>query len=224
MCGRFTQAQIAELDREIFKLLELPDLEPKYNIAPTEDAAVIRERAEGGRNLDLLRWGLIPSWANDPSIGNRLINARAESVTQKAAFRDAFHARRALVPVDGFYEWEKTPHGRQPYYIRVRGGEVYTLAGLWEHFESRETGPVESFTIITTDSNELVRPIHDRMPVILPQEAYDAWLDPANQDVKGLKGLLRPFPADEMDMYPVSRYVNKPQNKDAECVQPVELP
>lgn len=224
MCGRFTQAQIAELDREIFKLLEVPALEPKYNIAPTEDAAVIRERAEGGRSLDLLRWGLIPSWADDPSIGNRLINARAESVTQKAAFRDAFHARRCLVPVDGFYEWEKTPQGRQPYYIRVRGGEVYALAGLWEHSESRETGPIESFTIVTTDSNELVRPIHDRMPVILPQEAYDAWLDPANQDIRGLKGLLRPFPGDEMDMYPVSRYVNKPQNKDRECVQPVELP
>lgn len=223
MCGRFTQAEIAELDREIFKLLEVPDLAPRYNIAPTEDAAVIREHAEGGRSLSPLRWGLIPSWTDDPSMGNRLINARAESVRLKPAFRDAFHARRCLIPVDGFYEWTKTPQGRQPYYIRVRGGEVYALAGLWEHYESDTTGPVESFTIITTDANELVNAIHDRMPVILPAEAYDAWLDPANQGAKGLEDLLRPFPSDAMDIYPVSRYVNKPQNKGPECVRRVAL-
>lgn len=223
MCGRFTQAEIAELDREIFKLLEVPDLEPRYNIAPTEDAAVIQTHRDGVRRVALLRWGLIPSWADDPSIGNRLINARAESLARKPSFRDAFLARRCLVPADGFYEWDKTPHGKQPYYLRVRGGEVFALAGLWEHHESRVTGPINSFTVITTDANDLVRPIHDRMPVILPRESYDAWLDPDNHDTKGLTQLLRPFPPEEMDMYPVSRFVNKPANKGPECVQRVEV-
>lgn len=219
MCGRFTQADIAELDRAIFKLLDVPALEPKYNIAPTEEAAVIREEAGGTRSLEQLRWGLVPSWAEHPSIGNRLINARSESVTQKPAFRDAFHARRCLVPADGFYEWAKTPTGRQPYYIRVHGGEVFALAGLWEYYEG-EGGPIESFTIITTDTNDLVRPVHDRMPVILAPADYDAWLDPANPDYRGLRALLRPYPAGDMDMVPVSRYVNKPQNKGPECVEP----
>lgn len=223
MCGRFSQAEIAALDREVFKLLEVPHLEPKYNIAPTEPAAVIREHADDGRRLELLRWGLIPGWADDPAIGNRLINARAESVTRKAAFRDAFVARRCLIPADGFYEWRKTPQGKQPYYVRARTG-LLAFAGLWEYFESRQTGPVESFTIITTDANDLVRPIHDRMPVILPPEAYDRWLDPTNHDTETLSALLVPAPADMMDMHPVSRYVNSPHNKGRECVEPLEAP
>lgn len=223
MCGRFTQAQIAELDREIFKLLEVPNLEPRYNLAPTEPAAAVREHADGGRSLDLLRWGLIPSWADNPSIGNRLINARAESVHTKPAFREAFVARRCLVPADGFYEWRHTGSGKQPYYIYPLGGGVMAFAGLWEHYAAAAQGPIESFTIITTDANDLVRPIHDRMPVVLPVEAYDEWLDPTRTDIRALRQFLQPYPSAGLELYPVSRYVNSPHHKGAECVEPVTV-
>ncbi len=230
MCGRFTQAQIAELDREIFKLLGVPPLEPRYNIAPTEEAAVVRAAGAAGaageasnRRLDLLRWGLIPSGASDPAIGNRLINARAETVAQKPSFRSAFKYRRCLVPADGFYEWQKTQHGKQPYSVRMAAAEVFALAGLWERWEGAAGGAVESFTIITTTPNELVERLHDRMPVILRPDEFDRWLDPHYRDTSALHRLLRPYPANEMTAHPVSRYVNKPENKGPECIDPIEL-
>jgi len=222
MCGRFSQAQIAELDREIARLLEAPPLEPRYNVAPTQDAAVVRERPDGDRVVQLLRWGLIPRWAKDPAIGNRLINARAETAAEKPAFKTPFQRHRCLVPVGGFYEWQKTGKAKQPYFIRRSDGRPLLLAGLWDRWEGEADGPVDSFTILTTEPNELVAPIHNRMPVILGRGDFDAWLDPANRDVAALRAMLRPFAAGEMTAYPVSRYVNSPQHEGPECVSPVE--
>jgi putative SOS response-associated peptidase YedK len=223
MCGRFSQAQIAELDREIARLLEAPPLEPRYNVAPTQDAAVVRERPDGGdRMVHLLRWGLIPRWARDPAIGNRMINARSETASEKPAFKTPFLRQRCLVPVGGFYEWQKTGGAKQPYFIRRHDGRPLLLAGLWDRWEGGPEEPVDSFTILTTEPNEVVAPIHNRMPVILPREHHDAWLDPANRDVTALRALLWPFAAGEMTAYPVSRYVNSPKNEGPECVSPAD--
>lgn len=224
MCGRFSQAQIAALDREIFKLLSAPAFEPRYNLAPTDDAAVVRASRSRGRELVPLRWGLIPSWAKDPAIGNRMINARAETLAEKPAFRDAYRMRRCLVPADGFYEWQKVPSGKQPYYVRVDGGRIFAFAGLWERWRDRATGDErETFTIITTEPNELLAPIHNRMPVIVGPDDYDRWLDPENEGASDLADILAPFPPERMSAYPVSRYVSKPGNEGPECVEPIEL-
>lgn len=222
MCGRFTQAQIAELDREIFKLLEMPALEPRYNIAPTQDAGVIRQRPNGERVMHLLRWGLIPAWAKDPAIGNRMINARAETATTKPAFEKPFRRQRCVVPVDGFYEWKKTKEGKQPFYICRRDGGPLAFAGLWDRWQGPSDDAVDSFTILTTTPNALVAPIHNRMPVILASHTIDDWLDTARRDVEQLQELLRPYPEEEMTAYPVSRYVNKPSNEGPECVTPAQ--
>ena len=224
MCGRFTQAQIAELDREVFKLLSLPPVPTRYNIAPSQNAAAVRENPKtGNRNIGPLRWGLIPYWAKDPSIGNRLINARGETLTEKPAFKAAFQHRRCLIPADGFYEWQKIGKRKQPHYIRKADGGVFAFAGLWERWSDQSHEPIETFTIITTQPNTLLAPIHNRMPVILPEARYDEWLDPANHDLDSLQVLLEPYPASEMDAYPVSTFVNSPHNEGPECVRPVEL-
>jgi putative SOS response-associated peptidase YedK len=220
MCGRFTQAQIAELDREVFRLLELPVLEPRYNIAPTQDVAVIRQRPSGERVMHFLRWGLIPSWASDPAIGNRMINARAETVHSKRAFEKPFRRQRCLIPADGFYEWKKTAEGKQPFYIHRRDGKPFAFAGLWDRWRDSSHGDVDSFTIITTTPNALLAPIHDRMPAILPSHSFDAWLDGTNRDPERLGALLGPYPEEELATYSVSRYVNKPSNEGPECVSP----
>ncbi len=224
MCGRFTQAQIAELDREVFKLLSVPRLPPRYNVAPTQDVAVVREGGRGkGRSVDLVRWGLIPAWAKDPTIGSRLINARAETLAVKPAFESAFRYRRCLIPSDGFYEWEKTPRGKQPHYIRMRDGRVFAYAGLWERWEDPGHDPIETCTIITTDANELVAPIHDRMPAIVRPERYDEWLDPAHRDPRSLRPLLTAYPAEEMASHPVSTYVNRPEHDGPACIEPIQV-
>lgn len=220
MCGRFSQADLAALDREIFKLLEVVSVPARYNVAPGQPAAVIRDTG-AGRRLELLRWGLIPSWAHDPKIGFRTINARRESLATKPAFRDAFRYRRCLVPVDGFYEWRKTPHGKEPYFVRSQSGEPLLLAGLWDRWLSHDEGPVETFTIITTPPNALIAPLHDRMPAILRPEVWDRWLDPAEQQVARLEPLLEPFPADGLTAYRVSTYVNDANHEGARCIEPV---
>ncbi len=223
MCGRFSQAQIAELDREVFELLSVPRLEPRYNIAPTQDAAVVRVGSTQEREMVPLRWGLIPAWAKDPTIGNRMINARAETLAEKPAFKDAFAERRCLVPADGFYEWEKLRDRKQPHYVRVGGGQVFAFAGLWERWWDRASGEQrETFTIVTTEPNALLRPIHNRMPVIIAPESYGRWLDPETRDPESLADLLVPYPPERMSAYPVSTYVNKPDNEGPECVQPVD--
>jgi putative SOS response-associated peptidase YedK len=220
MCGRFSQAQIAELDREVFRLLEMPALEPRYNIAPTQDVGVVRERRNGERVLQLLRWGLIPSWAKDPAIGNRMINARAETLAAKPAFKRPFARQRCLVPADGFYEWKRTGGAKQPYYIRREDGRPMAFAGVWDRWRSDGDATVDSFTIVTTTPNDLVAPIHNRMPAILLPDGYDMWLDPENHDVDDLSSLLGPYPAEDMTAYPVSRFVNNPRNEGPECVSP----
>jgi len=167
-----------------------------------------------------MRWGLIPSWETDPAIGNRLANARSESVLEKPAFRAAMRRRRCLIPADGFYEWKKNGRNKQPYLIGLRDGRLFAFAGLWEAWEGADHSYVESCTILTTTPNELMAPIHDRMPVILPAEAYGPWLDPAVPPAEVL-AWLRPLPADQMTAYPVSTLVNNPRNDRPECVAPL---
>ena len=222
MCGRFTlRTNSASLVEQFGG--ELPfDLPLRYNIAPTQSGGH-RANRTGGRSVGSGRWcvgDLIPSWAKDASIGNRMINARAETIADKPAFRTALRRRRCLVPADGYYEWQKTGKSKQPYYIRLRDDRPFAMAGLWERWINPETGePIETCTIITTDANELTRPIHDRMPVILNAADYDLWLDPQTQNPDPLRSLLRPFDVQAMRADPVDTYVNSPRNDDPRCIQ-----
>lgn len=220
MCGRFTLTQSAETIAEIFDLSEVPQFVPGYNIAPTQPVPVIR--AKETRQFDYLYWGLIPSWSKDPSIGTRLINARSETVTEKPSFRTAFKRRRCLIVADGFYEWRRVGSKKQPYYFRLKNGQPFGFAGLWEHWQSPEGDEVESCTILTTAANDLVHPVHDRMPVILHSSDYDSWLDPAGQATDQISTLLRPYPEAEMDAYPVSNKVNNARNDSPDCIAPLE--
>jgi len=192
---------------------------PLFNIAPTQTVAAVRAGTGGERELCQLRWGLIPSWADDAAIGSRLINARAETVATKPAFRQAFKSRRCLVVANGFYEWQKTGRRKQPFYIRLKDDRPFGFAGVWERW-SKAGQPVESCTIITTEANELVSPIHDRMPVIVPPEAYDLWLSPDTAEIERLQSLLRPYRAGEMTAYPVGTQVNGPSYSAPDCIRP----
>ena len=221
MCGRFTLRARPDAIAAEFGLADVPLLEPRYNIAPTQAVATVRlDRETGTRRLDLMRWGLVPSWADDPAIGNRLINARAETVAEKPAYRSAFKTRRCLIVADGFYEWMQIDGRKQPYHIRFQDDRPFAFAGLWESWRGAACA-FESCAVITGEPNELVRPIHDRMPVILRREDYDRWLDPAVTDAAMLGGLLVPYPAAEMVAYPVSTMVNAPDNDRPECVRPL---
>jgi len=205
---------------EVFGLDDVPELSPRFNIAPTQAVAAVRARADGGRELVALTWGLIPSWSKDRTIGSRMINARAETVGEKPAFRAALRARRCLVLADGFYEWQKLGTRKQPHHIRMRDGRPFAFAGLWERWTPAEGDPVESCTIITTLPNEVVAPIHDRMPAILAPADLDRWLDPGARDPAAVAALLRPYPAGDMTAYPVSLRVNSPGADDPSCVVP----
>ena len=186
MCGRYTLITAPDVLRRQFDLEEIPLLFSRYNVAPTQQVAAVRRAAAGaGRELVFLRWGLIPSWAEDTTIGNRLLNARADTVADKPSFRSAFRSRRCLVLADGFFEWQTEGGRKQPFYFRARGGEAFAIAGLWERW-SRGGEAVESCTLITTEANDLVRPSHDRMPAILSRGDYEAWLDPAIQDAPAI--------------------------------------
>jgi len=220
MCARFTIRKPKNIPGELHPDVVEADLtQARFNVAPTQTIPVllIRERQ---RMLVDCRWGLIPSWASDPAIGSRLINARAETLADKPSFRRAFHAQRCLIPADGFYEWQATDNGRQPVYIQVRQGELFTLAGLYEIWQPQGRQPLRTCTIITTTPNELIRPIHDRMPVILPASCRDSWLDPELTDVIELGKMLQPFDAALMNTYPVTRQVNSPANNDQRCIEP----
>ena len=220
MCGRFTLGATAATLAAQFDLANVPTWTPRYNIAPTQEVLVVLQPSpQANREARLHRWGLIPPWAKDPSIGNRMINARAETVATKPAFRRAFKERRCLLLADGLYEWQRQERRKQPFYIRLRGGRPFAFAGLWEHWEGSEGMAIQSCTILTTTSNEVVGRIHDRMPVILNPTDYDRWLDPSIQEPEVLKPLLRPYPADEMMAYPVSTRVNNPANDSPECVE-----
>jgi putative SOS response-associated peptidase YedK len=226
MCGRYVLTSDARKLAEVFGVEVMAHLEPRYNIAPSQPIPAVRiDRDSGRRTLDLLRWGLVPRWADDPSIGNRMINARAESAATKPAYRAAMKYRRCLIPADAFYEWKKLSTGRkQPHLIKHADDEPFAFAGLWEHWQDANGNELESATILTTDANELLAPLHDRMPVILPAEQYDAWLDPANQDSQTMAKWLKPYPAELMIDYPVSNRVNSPKYDDAQCLAPADGP
>lgn len=219
MCGRFTRTlPMPEIARE-FEVSDVSaDLDPSYNIAPTQQVAVVID--EGVRRLVPVQWGLVPSWAKDPSVGNKMINARAETITEKASYRNAFKKRRCLVVADGFYEWQKTGDGKRPIYIRLKSGKPFGFAGLYEVWEPPEGEALTTCTIITTEANELMKPIHDRMPVIVPKEKQDLWLDPGVKDQESLLDLLKPYPAVDLEAYPVSRRVNSPANNSPDCIKP----
>lgn len=221
MCGRFTlRTPAADLAR-LFHL-PVPELPPRYNIAPTQDVAAIRSDARGEhREFALLRWGLVPFWADDPKIGYKTINARAETVAVKPAFRSAFSKRRCLILADGFYEWEQAAQGKQPYLIHRQDDRPFAMAGLWEHWEKGER-LIESCTIIVTEANDLLAPIHDRMPVIVSPDDYDLWLDPASGDRGKLQQLLQPADSRGWERYPVSTVVNNARHETADCIRPVE--
>ena len=219
MCGRFTLQIPAELLAEIFGLSEPPAIPARYNIAPTQQVAVIRQIAAGGNRLDFLRWGLIPSWAKDPSIGSRMINARSETIDEKPSFRAAFKARRCLVLASGFYEWEEVAGKKVPRYLRLKGGAPMVLAGLWESWRAPDGENIESCTILTTTANSLIEPLHDRMPVILKPEDFALWLD-RNTGSGELKGLCQPYPAEGMEGWTVSTLANSPKYDAPDLIVP----
>lgn len=223
MCGRFSQSKLAEAIAQAFDVANVPSLTPRYNIAPTQSVGtVLQTQEDAKRQFRMLHWGLIPSWAKDPKMGARLINARAETVAEKPAFRSAFKQRRCLIIADGFYEWQQQGKKKQPFYCRMNDGHPFAFAGLWEHWEGAEGEVIDSCTIVTTEANELMHPIHDRMPVILAPKDYDLWLDPKAQKSDLLQPLLHPYSSQEMTAYPVSTQVNKPSNDCPECIKSLE--
>ena len=219
MCGRFTLFEADKILSKEFGVSGIPSLSPRYNIAPSQPVAAVRASPTGtGREIALLRWGLIPSWSKDPAIGNRLINARAETAREKPSFRNAIRKHRCLIPTNGFYEWQRLERGKQPYFVRMRDERLFAFAGLWDRWESPDEGVIETCTILTTAANAVLAPIHDRMPVILPSTEYDRWLGTALQDPDTLAPLLVPFPPDDMLAFPVSTRVNTPSTDDEGCI------
>jgi putative SOS response-associated peptidase YedK len=217
MCGRFTLTQSPEAVAQAFDI-QVPKFPPRYNIAPSQPVGAIVSPADlKKRQFRLMQWGLIPSWAKDPSIGSKLINARSETVHEKPSFRSAFKRRRCLIAAGGFYEWQKTGSGRkQPFYFSMKASVVFAFAGLWESWQG-----IETCTILTTSANELLKPIHERMPVIVKPEDYDVWLDPTVQQAEILLPIFEPFPSDRMIAISVSTAVNIPSNDSELCIQPL---
>ncbi len=219
MCGRYSLTVKKEKLKQEFGLQEehLKSFSPRYNIAPSQPVSVLISQ-EGKPKLELCNWGLIPSWAKDPAIGNRMINARKETVTEKPSFRGPFKNKRCLVLADGFYEWKKEGPRKIPFYIRLKSNRPFGFAGLYSDWQSKEGRKVSSCAIITTVPNELVRPIHERMPVILLPGKREEWLDPKNNNLEQLLQMLEPYPANEMEAYPVSKLVNDPKNDSPDCI------
>jgi putative SOS response-associated peptidase YedK len=221
MCGRFALLATGTEIAETFALSETPQLAPRYNIAPTQPVAAIRLHPHSGqREWTHLHWGLIPSWAKDPKMAARMINARSETAVEKPAFRAAFKRRRCLIPASGFYEWQKTGSSKQPMYIHPTDAPLFALAGLWETWQIPGGGELDSCTILTTTPNSFMQTIHDRMPVILEPADFDMWLEPGLRPEDSLH-LLRPFPPEKMAAYPVSTFVNSPRNDGPDCIAPL---
>lgn len=222
MCGRFTLTASPKVLAEAFPGLALPaDYTPRYNITPTQNVLVIANRAE--RQFEFMRWGLVPSWAKDDSVGNRMINARAETLAEKPSFRAALKKRRCLIIADGFYEWQTLPgqKTKQPQFIHLTGQTPFAFAGLWEFWQPAGRNPLLSCTIITTEPNPLMAAIHNRMPVILPPNHYDHWLDPGELPGEAAQSLLTAYPAEAMNHYPVSNEVNRPTADHPRLILPL---
>ena len=221
MCGRFTLRANASQIAKSFQVETGVDLPPRYNIAPTQDVAAVRLSKDGDqRELAMLRWGLIPSWAKDAKIGSRMINARAETVAEKPSFRSAFKKRRCLILTDGFYEWQKIDGNKQPFFIHRKDDEPFAFAGLWETWK-HEGEEIQSCTIITTTANSLMEPLHDRMPVILSEAEYPVWLDSEFQDKNAIEAMVRPCDSELLEAYSVSKVVNNFRNDEAACIEPL---
>lgn len=226
MCGRFTLYAPTEEVAALFDLPEEPILAPRYNVAPTQPVGLARMNAQTQeREWALTLWGLIPSWSKDPSIGARMINARSETVAEKPSFRAAFKRRRCLVPVSGFYEWQKVGKSKQPHYITAQDGGLLAIAGLWEYWEGADGSALESCTLLTTEANEFMQPLHHRMPVFVAPEDFDQWLgsgkDEDRNAMENLHHLLRPAPEDLLTAYPVSTYVSNARNEGEQCIAPL---
>lgn len=214
MCGRYSLEARPEEIAEAFALAEAIAFAPRYNIAPTQTVPVVRVAPDTtDRRLDMIRWGLTPGKRN-------LINARAETVGSKHTFRESFESRRCLVPATGFFEWQKLGDVKQPFYIRPFAGDIFAFAGIWGPARDKDGALVDAFAILTTEPNELMAPIHDRMPVILDPDSYKLWLNP-KESWETLKKLLRPTPEGRLTAFPVSTHVNSPDNDDAACIQPL---
>jgi putative SOS response-associated peptidase YedK len=221
MCGRFTLTVDPAQLQDSFTDYDFPSqFAPRFNIAPTQPVLAIPN--DGSNRADFFVWGLIPSWAKDPEIGNRLINARGETLAEKSSFRGSYKYKRCLILADGFYEWKAQPGTKVkvPYFIHMKNRQPFAFAGLWDEWHSSDGSQVRSCTIVTIEPNELMASIHDRMPVILPSDAYAQWIDPAVRAPDSLQALIKPYPAGEMAAYPVSTLVNSPQNDRPECVVP----
>lgn len=218
MCGRYALHANPDVVALQFALDEPPQFNPSYNVCPGSEILVVRSDRDGRRVARRHRWGLIPHWAKDPSIGNKLANARGESLVARPAFRDAFRQWRCLVPASGFYEWHSGAY-KQPWYLKPSDAELFGLAGITALWNG-----VRSVSLITTAPNALMQSIHDRMPVILAPEDYGAWLDPANQDTEALLAYVRPYPAERMAAWPVSVRVNKPENDEPSLIEEASAP
>jgi len=226
MCGRYRLSRRKEILEEYFNTASSEEeWNPRYNIAPIQLVPVIRRNPrEAVRELSLIRWGLIPSWAKDPSIATKTINARSETAGTRPAFCDSLRSRRCLVPADGFYEWQRTGRAKQPYCFEVCDGELFAFAGMWDRWKNPSGNTVETCSILTTTPNAVTSRVHDRMPVILRPDTYDLWLDPGMQDLTAASTLLRPYDARFMRCYPISTRINHVANDDEECSRPMELP
>jgi len=221
MCGRFTSLLTPELLEETFGIRLPPDIQPRYNIAPTQQIRIIRQAATGGRYLSSVRWGLVPHWAKDLSLGSHMINARCESVHEKPAFRIAIRARRCIIPASGFFEWDHSGKVRIPHYITLKDGSPLAFAGLWDSWKTPQGDSLESCAILTTVSNSLVATLHDRMPVILHPSEFDLWLDRSMNDPEKLKRLYQPYPSELLQEWEVSTIVNSPSQETAETISPL---
>ncbi|MBC8104419.1 MAG: SOS response-associated peptidase [Cytophagales bacterium] len=227
MCGRFTlHHNLSDVQDRFSVQASLFDPLPRYNLAPQQTVAVVVAADDGARVLDGFQWGLIPSWAKDPRIGGKMINARSETVAEKPSFRGLLARRRCIVPSDGFFEWEKTGGIKQPFHFRSADGGLFGFAGLWDEWESPDGSPIRTCTILTTSANETVGRVHDRMPVILAEgDGGEAlWLDPTLREREALLALLHPFADSEMEAVAVSRRVNSPAHDDPSCLEPIGPP
>jgi putative SOS response-associated peptidase YedK len=220
MCGRYTLTSAPEAIRELFRYLERPNFPPRFNIAPSQPIAIVR-LVEGQRQFALVRWGLLPSWVKDPKAFTLLINARGESVCEKPAFRAAMKRRRCLIPADGFYEWQAAGGRKQPFYVRAKSGAPFAFAGLWETWTGPNGEELDTAAIVTTSANKTLAAIHERMPVVVPPEAFDLWLNCAVVDATTASALIAPAPENFFEAYPVSTHVNRVANDDPKLVEPL---